>query len=105
MNMVKKGMAMLLAVCMLVCGSTIQVNAAESCPHTKIKYVYTGQYIYPSYTHTATVGYYSDGKPITVQCSVQAKREIVLVYCDMTNCNQYLFQTERTVYEYHSVVH
>lgn len=102
MNIIKKGIVMLLAVCMLAGVPAVNAWAAD-CDHAREKEYDTGQYKYEYSTHKVIVGYYTDGTPIVMDCNISSKFRIYVVHC--MDCGA----LKRTIYEYiyieHSIAH
>lgn len=102
MNIIKKGIVMLLAVCMLAGVPAVNAWAAD-CDHAnEIRYD-TGQYMYNSYTHEVVLGYYTDGRPIVMNCNASTTYKIYVVHCK--SCGTYLRTDYDKISTVHSIVH
>lgn len=104
MNIIKKGIVMMLAVCMLAGIPAVNAWAAD-CNHVnKGEYtIDTGQYTYNYYTHSVIVGYYTNGNPIIMECSVSTQDKIILVHCYA--CKGFKYSYPENVWTSHTIVH
>lgn len=101
MKILKKVLTFTVAVFVLT--GSLGLTASAACAHEKWVEYPTNQFSSSHHTHTVIVGYYTSGKPITVDCSVSKKKEKFVVHCKA--CGAYLYAYDRYISESHSVVH
>lgn len=105
-TVMKKGIAMIAVMAMLVCGIGMNVSAAtqDVCHHDKgtYKIAYSAQYTH-TYKHPALVAYKPNGDPILVECTATETYQPMRVIC--RNCGYIIDDWKELIDITHSIKH
>ena len=104
----KKGIAMIAVMVMLVCGIGMEVSAAtqDVCHHDKGTYTITyGTTTTSTYKHPALVAYKPNGDPILVECTATETYQPMRVICSVNGCGYIISDWKELVGITHSIKH
>ncbi|MBD5480265.1 MAG: hypothetical protein HDR08_12225 [Lachnospiraceae bacterium] len=102
----KKVIAMIATMAMLVCGISVNVSAAtqDECHHGNGTYTITyGTQTTRTYTHPALVAYKPNGDPILVDCTATETYQPMRVICK--DCGYIISDWKEPVGTTHSIKH